>query len=184
MIIGVRICLKKLRWYLVGPIQFVEDYYSWRREMIQFLESLGHEGLMPWGEMYHSTWIKGEYKTWAKTMKEDEYLARVRKHMRKNVIHFDLNQLLDSDGLICSFPKDVITAGSHGEITLAYYLKKWESNGKKKWFDGKKIFVITDIPTNELPYWLIGCSDRIFTNKGDFEKYFKESFNRKRKKND
>jgi len=173
--------MKKLRFYLIGPIQYVDDYYSWRVKMIEFLELLGHEGLMPWGEMYHSKWIKGEYKTWAEEMKPDEFCARVRKHMRANVLNFDISQVLNADGTIFYLPKETKTVGSYGEITLAYYLRKWGSNGKKKWFDGKKLFVITENLAGDLPYWLIGCSDYIFFSQEEFEKYFKENFDRKKK---
>lgn len=174
--------MRKLKWYLVGPIQYVEDYITWRQKMVNFLESLGHEGLMPWGEIYHSKWVRGEYKKWATEMKPEDFCSRVRKHMRGNVLNFDINALLDSDGIIFYLPKDTKTVGSHGEITLAYYLKRWVTNGKKKWFEGKKIFLITDIPIEEMPYWLIGCSDYIFFSMEEFEKYFKENFDRKKGK--
>lgn len=170
--------MKKMTFYLVGPIQYVEDYMTWRQEMSNFLDELGHAAEFPWGEVYHGKEMKGIFSLWLKKMKVDDWLARVRKYMRAQVIRYDINALLKSDGIIFYLPKGTKTVGSYGEQTLAYFLKKW----KGKRFQGKKIFVIVENEPKELSYWLIGCSDRVFFKMEDFKEYFKKHFNRNSKK--
>ena len=169
---------KRLKFYLVGPVQYVEDHYTWREEVSSFLETLGHEALMPWGQMYHSKAMGEEYERWAGELKPEEFFARVRKDIRKKILSFDLNQVLKADGLIFYLPKGIQTYGSSGEITLAYYLKKW-GNGKKRFYEGRRIFLITDIPLKDTPRWLVGCSDYVFTSLEEFREFFKENLDRK-----
>lgn len=175
--------MRKLTFYLVGPIQFAEDFMSWRKEMADFLEKLGHSVEFPWGEVYHSKWMKQEFYNWLKSMKKEDWVSRVRKYMRSQVIRFDINALLRSDGIIFYLPKNTKTVGSYGEQTLAYYLKKWrEDKEGKKYASGKRIFVIVEEEPEDLSFWLIGCSDRIFWSIEEFKEYFLENFNRKRKR--
>jgi len=175
--------MKKLSFYLVGPIQYVDDYFSWRQKMSDFLHELGHNAEFPWGEVYHSKWMRGEFKRDLKKMKREDWLKKVRRYMRAQVIRFDLQTLLKSDGIIFYIPKGTRTVGSYGEQTLAYYLKVWEPDKKgKKFARGKRIFVIAEDPIEDLSYWMIGCSDWIFSSLDEFRAYFKNNFNRNKKR--
>lgn len=173
--------MKRLKFYLVGPIQWSDNFMGWREDLREFLEEYGHEALLPWGEIYHGKKGKMVFLNWAKELSPKVYFAKVRKYMRRHVIKWDLKAVEACDGIIFWLPKGIKTVGSYGEITLIYYFiyhkkySKWK--GKQK-----KIFVITDIPIEELSYWLIGCSDKIFKNFKKFKKYFKENFNQKRKR--
>jgi len=173
--------MKKMKWYLVGPIQWAKDFMSWREDAREELEELGHEAIFPWGEIFHGKKGKAVFSDWAKVMDHDEYLGRVRKYMRRYVIKWDIKAVEACDGIVFWLPKDVKTVGSHGEATLIYYfvhhkrLKKYRGRHKK-------IFIISDIPLSDLSNWTIGCSDRIFKSWNEFWKYMKDNFNRNGKK--
>ena len=171
---------KRLKWYLVGPIQWTEDFMHWREETQEFLEECGHEALFPWGEIYHGKKGKAVFTEWATTMPLDDYLGRVRKYMRRYVIKWDLKAVEASDGIIFWLPKNVKTVGSYGELTTIYFLAIHKKLAKWKG-SHKKIFVITTIPLGNLSNWMIGCSDRIFFNWKDFREYFIKHFNNKKK---
>lgn len=144
--------------------------------MSDFLEELGHSAEMPWGEVYHTKWMKEEFRKWSRTMEKVKWIEKVRNYVRKNILRYDINALLKSEGLIFYLPKETRIAGSFGEATLAYYIKRWTSS---KNYKGKKIFVITDERLEDLSYWVIGCSDEIFFGFEEFKSYFKKNFNRK-----
>jgi len=172
--------MKKMAFYLVGPIQWAQDFMSWREEIREFLENQGHEALLPWGEIYHGKKGKAVFSEWMKNMKKEEFFQRVRSYMRRYVIKWDLKAVEKCDGIIFYLPKDTPTVGSYGELTLIYY---FVHHRKFKKFKGrqKRIFVITEMPLEDLSYWLIGCSDRIFFGMKDFKRYFERKFNRKKK---
>lgn len=141
--------------------------------MDDFFDELGHEAIMPWGEVYHGKKIKQKFRRLRETLTRDQYLDEVRAYMRKNIIQFDLNALIESDVILFWHPRDVKTAGSFGEITLAYYLREWTKKDYKIW-------VITDERKDELSYWVTGCSDKIFKTFEDFEDWFKNKYNNKK----
>lgn len=154
---------------------------SWREDLREFLESLGHEAILPWGEIYHGKMGRAVFKKWIKKMSLNDCLSRIRKYMRRYVIKWDLKAVEKCDGIIFWLPKGVPTVGSFGELTLIYYfihhkkLKKYK--GRKK-----KIFIVTEIPIADLSYWLIGCSDRIFFHMKDFKEYFEQEYKQERGK--
>ena len=70
--------MKKMSWYLVGPIQWADDFMSWREDAREELEKLGHEAIFPWGEIFHGKKGKAVFSDWVKVMSHDDYLGRVR----------------------------------------------------------------------------------------------------------
>jgi len=173
--------LRKKAFYLVGPIQWADDFMSWREDMREFLENLGHEAIFPWGEIYHGKLGKAAFSKWLKRMSVPDFFGRVRKYMRRYVIKWDIKAVEACDGVIFWLPRNVRTVGSYGEATLIYYLI-YHKRLKKYKGRRKKIFVVTDIPPQELGYWLIGCSDRIFTTMDKFKEYFEENYDKRGKK--
>lgn len=165
-----------MSWYLVGPIQWAKDFMSWRIEIEDFLEELGHSARMPWGEIHSGKEGKVLFSDWVKVMNPGDYYSRVRKYMRRYVIKYDLKQVVKGDGIIFYIPKDTPTVGSYGEQTLKYYLLNY-----RKKTENKKIFVITDVPFSEQSYWMIGCSDMIFHSFEEFKQYFREHYDLKKK---
>jgi len=171
--------MKKLKFYLAGPIQFTDDFMNWREDIRDFLEELGHEALLPWGEIFHGKKGKAVFNEWTEEMSSVEYLRRVSKYMRTYVMKWDLKAVIKSDGVICYLPKGVPTSGSHGELTLIYYLLHHKKRKKNR---SPRIFVVTDEKLEDLFYWVIGCSDRVFFDWKSFKKYFKEHFSNKQRK--
>ena len=170
---------KPMKIYLCGPIQYVEDYITWRSRMDDFLDEHGHEAVMPWGEVYHGKKIKMKFKRLRVDLERDKYFDEVRKYMKENIVKYDLDALISSDAVLFWHPRDVKTAGSFGEITLAHYLREW--TGRKY-----QIWVVSDYHKDELSYWVIGCSDKVFKTMEDFEDWFlkKYDLNNKEKKED
>lgn len=159
--------------YLCGPIQYVEDYITWRSRMDDFLDELGHEAIMPWGEVYHGKKIKMKFKRLRLTATRDDYFDEVREYMKTNIIKFDLDALIASDAILFWHPRDIKTAGSFGEVTLAHYLRAWTGKNYQIW-------VVSDYHKDELSYWVIGCSDKIFKSIEDFEDWFKKKYGEKK----
>lgn len=172
---------KSLKWYLVGPIQWADDFMSWREELREFLEDQGHEAILPWGEIYHGKMGRDVFMRWAVEMSQDDYLGRVRTYMRKFVVKYDIAAVEASDGIIFWLPKETQTVGSYGELTLIYYLAYHKKNGKFKG-NYKKIFIVTDLPLEDLSYWMIGCSDRVFLSWDSFKEWFIRHFSNKKVK--
>ena len=57
-----------------------------------------------------------------------------------------------ADYLICLWDQNVIKgAGTHAEVTFAYDLKK-------------PVFLINNLPFNQLSGWIMACSSKIFSN--------------------
>lgn len=175
--------LKKLKFYLVGPIQWAEDFMSWREDIKEFLEECGHEALFPWGEIYHGKKGKAVFSEWVKEMSSEDCLGRIRTYMRRFVLKWDLQAVDNCDGIIFWLPKDLKTVGSYGEETLIYYFV-YHKKYKKYIGRFKRIFIVTDIPLEEMSYWMIGCSDRIFKSFDEFKDYFRKNFNKKKVKKD
>jgi len=136
---------------------------------------MGHEAIMPWELAHQERKIKSRFERICKNHSRDDFLDEVRAFMRQNIIKFDISKLVESDAILMWYPRDVKTAGSLGEITLAYYLKEY---GGKDY----KIWIITDYRKNELSYWVIGCSDKIFQTFDDFEAWFEKKYKIKKKK--
>jgi len=155
--------------YLSGPIQYADNAFTWREKMDDFFERMGHEAIMPWELAHQERKIKTRFERICKNSKRDDFLDEVRKFMRSNIIKFDIEKLVNCDAILFWHPRDVKTAGSFGEVTLAYYFREYL--GKEF-----KIWVITDYRKNELSYWTVGCSDKVFQSFEDFEEYFEKKY--------
>jgi len=88
--------MKRFKFYLCGPIQYVEDFVTWRENISDFLEEMGHTAQWPWGEVYHGKKIKEIFIEWKETMSTDEWLKEIRTFVRRKVIRYDLEAVLSS----------------------------------------------------------------------------------------
>lgn len=162
--------------YLCGPIQYADNAFSWREKMDDFFDETGHEAIMPWELAHQERKIKTRFEKICKNSKRDDFLDEVRKFMRNNIIRFDLNKLQECDAILFFHPRDIKTAGSYGEISIAYYLREWVKKDYQIW-------VITDYRKNELSYWTIGVSDKVFKSFDDFEEWFLKKYDHSNKQN-
>jgi len=62
------------------------------------------------------------------------------------------------DYLIVKWDKSVFKGGgTHGEVTLAYWL-------------GKPVYLINDLPIDDLSSWIFSCSEETFSDLADLKK--------------
>ena len=90
----------------------------------------------------------------------NEYKKIIRK-----IIKVDLNAVVNkSDYLIVKWDKSVFKGGgTHGEITMAHWLKK-------------PIFLVNSLPIDEISSWIFSCSDYMFNNFEDLKKKLEELY--------
>ncbi|MAV70967.1 MAG: hypothetical protein CMG04_09660 [Candidatus Marinimicrobia bacterium] len=149
--------------YLSGPIENAHnDGADWRNDITGWLENkLDHEVFNPVIETksiieHHNA---NDFRLMKKT-NPNEYKKIIRK-----IIKVDLNAVVNkSDYLIVKWDKSVFKGGgTHGEITMAHWLKK-------------PIFLVNSLPIDEISSWIFSCSDYMFNNFEDLKKKLEELY--------
>ena len=135
--------------YLSGPIENAKnDGASWRQDMTLWLEkNLKHKVFNPVIETKN---IMGHLNdSNFRSMKKTDPIE-YKKIIRK-IIKLDLEAVInDSDYLIVKWDESVLKGGgTHGEITMAYWIKK-------------PIFIVNSLPIDDMSSWIFSCSDFIF----------------------
>ena len=143
--------------YLSGPIENAHnDGADWRILITEWLrKSLNHDVFNPVLETKDI--IKSHADDDFRAMKVDnpnEYKNIIRK-----IIKLDLNAVVHQvDYLIVKWDKSVFKGGgTHGEVTLAYWL-------------GKPVYLINDLPIDDLSSWIFSCSEETFSDFADLKK--------------
>ena len=90
----------------------------------------------------------------------DEYKKIIRK-----IIKVDLDAVVHkSDYLIVNWDESVFKGGgTHGEITLAYWL-------------GKPIYLVNELPLEDISSWIFSCSSYVFNNFDDLKSKLKKFY--------
>ena len=139
--------------YLSGPIENAHnDGADWRISITKWLKTnLGHNVFDPVVET-KSIVIENSGKDLRslKVSEPEKYKSIIRK-----IIKVDLDAVVNhADYLIVKWDKSVFKGGgTHGEITLAYWL-------------GKPVYLVNDLPIDDVSSWIFSCSELIFS---DFE---------------
>ena len=137
--------------YLSGPIENAHDHgSSWRDNITIWLESnLNHKVFNPVKETQSriKECTKSDFRSMKKT-NPSEYIKIIRK-----IIKLDLEAVInDSDYLIVNWDKSVLKGGgTHGEITMAYWVKK-------------PIYIVNSLPLDEMSSWIFSCANHVFTD--------------------
>ena len=81
------------------------------------------------------------------------------------IIKVDLDAVVHkSDYLIVKWDESVFRGGgTHGEVTMAYWLKK-------------PIFLVNKLPIDDVSSWIFSCSEYIFENFEDLKKKLEELY--------
>ena len=137
--------------YLSGPIENAEnDGASWRQDITLWLkDNLNHEVFNPVIETKN---IIGHLNpSIFRSMKKTDPIEY--KNIIREIIKLDLDAVInDCDYLIVKWDKSVLKGGgTHGEITMAYWIKK-------------PIFIVNSIPLDDMSSWIFSCSDFIFND--------------------
>ena len=142
--------------YLSGPIENAEnDGASWRELITQWLKNeIGHDVFNP-VEATRDI-IKGLSNEQFREMKKIE--PQNYKRLIRQIIDIDIKAVVEqSDYLIVDWNKSVFKGGgTHGEITLAYYLKK-------------PIYLVNHVPLDDLSSWIFSCATEVFDSFDDMK---------------
>ena len=150
--------------YLSGPIENAHnDGADWRNEITKWLEiKLNHRVFNPVIET--KSIIKSDnndFRVMKKT-NPNEYKKIIRK-----IIKVDLEAVVNnSDYLIVKWDKSVFRGGgTHGEITMAYWLKK-------------PVFLVNNLPIDDISSWIFSCSEYLFENFDDLKIKLEELYSK------
>lgn len=137
-----------MNWYLAGAIGFETgtEYIDWRNDMTAFLKSIGHGALNPL-KKYEPTGGAGDVKDFFNLMRKNEAFDKIRQFMQTFVIPPDIKMVDEGHGVIAYVTS--ITAGTQSEITYAH-------------LNGKPVLIVTPLPKEQWPNWMVGCSTAIF----------------------
>ena len=142
--------------YLSGPIENAEnDGAGWRELITQWLKNeIGHDVFNP-VEATRDI-IKGLSNEQFREMKKIE--PQNYKRLIRQIIDIDIKAVVEqSDYLIVDWNKSVFKGGgTHGEITLAYYLKK-------------PIYLVNHVPLDDLSSWIFSCATEVFDSFDDMK---------------
>ena len=137
--------------YLSGAMEFAEgEGADWRREITLWLaENLEHTVIDPVIEsdklaMKHNAL---GFRKW-KEENHELYIDFIQK-----AVDYDIDAVLNkADYLICWGNESVFKgAGTHGEVTLAYYA-------------GKPIYLVNHVAQSDLSGWIEACKTEMFNN--------------------
>ena len=142
--------------YLSGPIENAEnDGADWRKSLTPWIKNtLSHKVFNPVIATRDIT--KGLTSSEFRDMKRsnpDKYKKLIRE-----IINIDIEAVVNnSDYLIVNWNKSVFRGGgTHGEITLAYFLKK-------------PIYLVNNVPFDDLSSWIFSCSTEMFDSFEDLK---------------
>ncbi|MGH1365392.1 MAG: hypothetical protein ACRBF0_17655 [Calditrichia bacterium] len=147
--------------YLAGAIENApNEGKAWREKLTPFLEDIiGHQVFNPCVEENHLLTAEEflEFRNW-----KVSDLPRFRRTMRK-IIDTDLGALAGkTDYLVCLWDEHALKgAGTHGELTLAYYLNL-------------PVYMVSTVPREEMSSWIVGCTTELFSHFEDLRAYLLE----------
>ncbi|MBL7014434.1 MAG: hypothetical protein ISR83_08435 [Candidatus Marinimicrobia bacterium] len=137
--------------YLSGAMEFADgEGADWRHDMTIWLEQhLGHTVINPVIESAKLAKKQNaiNFRKW-KVEDHERYIDFIRK-----AVDFDIDAVLNkADYLICLWNEGVFKgAGTHGEVTLAYYA-------------GKPIYLVNHVAQGDLSGWIEACKTDMFDN--------------------
>ena len=143
--------------YLSGPIENAEnDGVDWRNMMTEWLSSnLNHRVFDPVKETKS---IIDEISMEEFRLLKTKDLSKYKKIFRK-IIKIDLEAVFnEADYLIVKWDESVFRGGgTHGEITMAYWLNK-------------PVYLVNSLPINDVSSWVLSCSDEVFDSFDSLKK--------------
>lgn len=150
--------------YLSGSIEYSPDLgKGWRADITPLLQALGHEVYDPAQDEKKNltdTEVR-EFRSW-----KSADLPRFQQTVRK-IIAWDLDLIERRAGaIVCYWDRHAGRgAGTQGELTFAHRL-------------GIPVYLICDMPVEEVSGWLLGCSTEVFSNLESFREFLMTNFAR------
>ena len=144
--------------YLSGPIENAEnDGANWRESITPWLkDEIKHDVFNP--VLATRKIISNLTNTQFREMKDTN--PKKYKNLIRQIIDLDIKAVVgETDYLIVNWNKSVFRGGgTHGEITLAYYLKK-------------PIYLVNHVPLDDLSSWISSCATEVFDSFDDMKIY-------------
>jgi hypothetical protein len=142
--------------YLSGPIENAEnDGANWRESITPWLkDEIKHDVFNP--VLATRKIISNLTNTQFREMKDTN--PKKYKNLIRQIIDIDIEAVVgETDYLIVNWNKSVFRGGgTHGEITLAYYLKK-------------PIYLVNHVPLDDLSSWISSCATEVFNSFDDMK---------------
>ena len=142
--------------YLSGPIENAEnDGANWRESITPWLkDEIKHDVFNP--VLATRKIISNLTNTQFREMKDTN--PKKYKNLIRQIIDIDIKAVVEkTDYLIVDWNKSVFRGGgTHGEITLAYYLKK-------------PIYLVNHVPLDDLSSWISSCATEVFDSFDDMK---------------
>jgi hypothetical protein len=142
--------------YLSGPIENAEnDGANWRESITPWLkDEIKHNVFNP--VLATRKIISNLTNTQFREMKDTN--PKKYKNLIRQIIDLDIKAVVgETDYLIVNWNKSVFRGGgTHGEITLAYYLKK-------------PIYLVNHVPLDDLSSWISSCATEVFDSFDDMK---------------
>ncbi|MBT5734575.1 hypothetical protein HOI27_07205 [bacterium] len=142
--------------YLSGPIEnAANDGADWRELITHWLkDEIEHDVFNP--VLATRKIISDLTNSQFREMKETS--PEKYKNLIRQIIDIDIKAVVEeSDYLIVNWNKSVFKGGgTHGEITLAYYLKK-------------PIYLVNHVPLDDLSSWIFSCATEVFDSFDDMK---------------
>jgi nucleoside 2-deoxyribosyltransferase len=155
--------------YLCGPIEFAPDGGKlWRRKLTPFLhDNLGHRVYDP-AEDETKNLTEEEVRNFRGWKQTD--VERFRRVVRK-IIQYDLDIIENrTDYVICCLNGGAAAAASGGtssELTFAHRR-------------GIPVYLVSDLPVQEISGWMLACADRVFSSVEDLKKFLLERYGKEK----
>lgn len=142
--------------YLSGPIEnAANDGADWRELITPWLkDEIEHDVFNP--VLATRKIISNLTNSQFREMKETS--PKKYKNLIRQIIDIDIKAVVEeSDYLIVNWNKSVFKGGgTHGEITLAYYLKK-------------PIYLVNQVSLDDLSSWIFSCATEVFDSFDDMK---------------
>ena len=142
--------------YLSGPIENAEnDGANWRESITPWLkDEIKHDVFNP--VLATRKIISNLTNTQFRELKDTN--PTKYKNLIRQIIDIDIKAVVEeTDYLIVNWNKSVFRGGgTHGEITLAYYLKK-------------PIYLVNHVPLDDLSSWISSCATEVFDSFDDMK---------------
>lgn len=154
-----------MKFYLSGGMEYKKDLgMTWREWLTKELEKVDHKPVDP--VKLESPDEEGNpIQPRLTRLKLEGNLKEVRKLVRNNLFPKDMYGIQLADAMVVYYDESV----QKGAGTLA---EAWEA-----FREGKPMYIISELPLEKIPTWLIGESIELFHNFEDFLAYVADDNN-------
>lgn len=140
----------KYRAYLSGGMEYIAgEGRQWREQLQRWLENdLGIDVFNPNAE---SDRILGQLCPGEDLRRMKQSDSERYRTIVSTLVDLDCREIAErSDLVLCLWDEGAMRgAGTKGELTMARYF-------------GKPVFMVTSLPLQEIPGWVLGCTTRFF----------------------